>query len=128
MKNLPIDPNLMPLINGVKPYLGTSARNYADMFSSTLKLLSSNSGREVITTMGRILAPNVKGTVSTETNKGLSALLMGPGPSIAFSLFLILVLLIFATGGLGWADLMDAADDEVNTPDNQAEPGDAIDV
>lgn len=96
MSNLPIDPNLLPLLDGIRPYLGTKARNYSDMLSSMVKLLTSNSGREVITTMSRMLtpAPNV-------TAEAVQAAPI-PGPNMAFSLFLILVLLLFASGGMGW--------------------------
>lgn len=125
MSNLPIDPNIMPLINGVKPYLGLKAQNYADMFASVIKLLTSNSGQEVITTMGRILAPDTADSVSIETNKGLGALMVGP--NIAFSLFLILILLIFATGGLGWMGGFDAAD-EVSTDNPGSDPAGATEV
>lgn len=95
MTNLPIDPNLLPLLDGVRPYLGAKAQGYTDMFKSMVKLLTSNSGREVITTMSRMLNPG-----QTVTAEGV---LQGPvtGMNFAFALFLILILLLFASGGFG---------------------------
>ncbi len=123
MNSLPIDPNLMPLINGVKPYLGSKAKDYADMFTGMMKLLSSNSGREVITTMSRIMLPADIKTAAGSTTQAISPQMYSP--NIAFSLFLVLVLLIFATGGMNWAGLIA---EEANKTDACNQPDATIEI
>ena len=108
MNNLPVDPNLMPLIASVKPYLGPKAKSYADIFTGVMKLLTSSSGKEVITTMSKLMLPQNVSANSAAVGMGNQMF----GANIAFSLFLILVLLIFATGGMGWGMAADAENSE----------------
>jgi hypothetical protein len=113
MNNLPIDPNLLPLLDGVRPYLGSNAQNYADLFASMIKLLTSNSGQEVIATMGRMVKESTSNTTAADTakNMGVQAI----GPNIAFSLFLILILLLFSIGSFGWPAISMEEAGDVNT-------------
>jgi len=124
MSNLPIDPNLLPLVNGVRPYLGNKARNFADMYTGMIKLLTGNSGKEVLTTMSRILAP--RNAQALAEAKGAQAQMYTP--NIAFTLFLILILLILATGGMGLMELAEENAGDVDICGKPAVPDDAIEV
>lgn len=113
MNNLPLDPHLIPLLNGVKPYLGAKSRNLADMFTGVVDLLTSNSGKEVISTMSQLLVPKTVSAVHRNPVQSIAPQMFVP----AFSLFLILILLIFATGAMGWTGLTAEEISDVNTCD-----------
>lgn len=113
MNNLPIDPNLLPLLDGVRPYLGLKAQNYADLFASMIKLLTSSSGQEVIATMSRMVAEGTSKTAAAGTAKNMGTQVFAP--NIAFSLFLILILLLFSIGSFGWPAISAVEAGDVNT-------------
>ena len=90
----PINPNVAPLIHGVKPYLGSSGQVLADGALSLIQLLTSQHGKDAIQTMSKVLSTPGKPdkVISIPTATGSIGISLG----LAFALFLILILLILS--------------------------------
>jgi hypothetical protein len=94
MSNISAEPNLIPLLHGLKPYLRQNGQVFADGILSLLQLLSSSHGQEAVVNISKVFSTSGKGDkmISLNTSKGLVAL----STSTVFSLFLILILLLLS--------------------------------
>ena len=88
------DPEILPLIHGLKPYLGVKGQVLSDSISSVLQLLSSQHGQQAVQTLNQVMSTWGQdgkmisfGTPLGEFSFSLNAV---------FILFLILVLLLLA--------------------------------
>gem|GEM_PF-5129637 len=94
MSHQPFNSNLVPLIQGIRPYLKAEYISVADGILSIMNLISSQQGQEAARAMSRMLHFDEKNnrTLLIETAAGPMTLNL---PS-AFTLFLILILLILS--------------------------------
>lgn len=94
MSNVPINPNVVPLLQGVKPYLGLNGQVVTDGVLSLIQLLTSQPGKEAVYTMSKVFSAPGGGdsavTVNTVTGPVTFSL------NLAFTLFLILILLLLS--------------------------------
>lgn len=115
MSQIPINPNVVPLLQGFKPYLGTKGQVITDGVLSLISLVTSPTGEEAIRTMSRALTA-IGGEEKTFTVRTTE----GPVPlslNLAFVLFLILILLILSGNLLAFSTISDAeTDDPLQTP------------
>ncbi len=90
----PINTNVIPLLQGLKPYLGTKGKIVSEGLSSLVNLLASEHGQEAVKTMSKALTVTGKGdkVFTVNTPGGPVSFSLG----IAFTLFLILILLILS--------------------------------
>ena len=94
MSYVPIDPNIVPLLQGFRPYLGEKGQVVTDGLVSLFDVVTSNSGQEAVKTMSRALA-SIGGegkTITLKTATGNLTLSL----NLVFVLFLILILLILS--------------------------------
>lgn len=94
MNNLLVQPELVPLLQALKPYLGSKGQTVSDGVSNILKLVTSEPGREALNTLDNVLSTwGVDGKpISFNTPLGQVQFSMGS----VFVLFLILVLILLA--------------------------------
>ncbi len=86
-------PNIVPLIQGVKPYLNTHLQTTADGVLSLINLLSSPPGQETVKAVSKLFSLPSKNTgITVYSVNGPVTLNI----NYAFVLFLILILLIFS--------------------------------
>ncbi|HWI54964.1 MAG TPA: hypothetical protein VNT57_04690 [Desulfobacteria bacterium] len=90
----PINTNVVPLLHGLKPYLGTKGQLVTEGLTSLVNLLSSEHGQEAIRTMSRTLTATGKGDKVFTVNTPGGPVTFSLG--IEFTLFLILILLILS--------------------------------
>lgn len=90
----PINPNVVPLLQGLKPYLGIRGQSLADGVASVVNLLGSQHGQEALHTMSKMFSTTGDGDkiVTIDTAAGPITLSL----NLAFVLFLILILLILS--------------------------------
>lgn len=90
----PIDPNIIPLLQGLKPYLGTRGQALAEGASSLVNLLTSHHGQEAVRSVSNIFMVKGKGdkVVTVDTAGGPVSLSL----SMAAVLFLIFILIILS--------------------------------
>ncbi|MHB9094415.1 MAG: hypothetical protein ACYC21_07055 [Eubacteriales bacterium] len=107
MDNFLVKPELIPLLNGLKPYLGSKGQTLADSIMSVVQLLTSQAGQEAFENVAKMLPSfGIKGvTVPNETNldqtdnlsvEGMAMQGGGFGAfggNFAFVLLLVLILL-----------------------------------
>lgn len=109
MSHIPVNPHIIPLLQGLKPYLANNGQVVTDGILSVLQLLSSDHGKEAVATMGKVFTPSGSDgkavTINTVTGPVTFSL------NLVFVLFLILILLIlsgnllaFSPGFLGGND------------------------
>lgn len=94
MEFQPIDPNIVPLIQGLKPYLGSRGQVLAEGATSLVNLLASHHGKEAIRSVSNIFTAGGKGDkiVTVDTAAGPVSLSL----SMAAVMFLIFILLILS--------------------------------
>lgn len=90
----PINPNVVPLLQGLSPYLGKKGQIVSEGISSFVNLLSSNYGQETVRTMSKVFSVTGKGDKVFTVNTPSGPVTFSLG--IAFALFLILILLILS--------------------------------
>ncbi len=94
MSYVPIDPNIVPLLQGFRPYLGAKGQAVTDGLLSLLEVVTSNPGQEAVKTMSHALT-SIRGeekTITLNTAAGTVTLSL----NLVFVLFLILILLILS--------------------------------
>lgn len=94
MSDLPINQNVVPLLHGLKPYMGSGGQVLADGVISVIKLLASNHGQEAIGAMSRVFTAPGKGTKTITVNTGAGPVTFSL--NMVFVLFLILILLLLS--------------------------------
>ncbi len=95
MYRLSIDPNIVSLLQGLKPFLSQRSQVVTDGVLSVIQLLTSQYGQEAIHTVSKLFTPPAgKDNVSAAQETGTVPVIF---PSnLAFTLFLILILLILS--------------------------------
>ncbi|KNZ70675.1 hypothetical protein Tfer_0353 [Thermincola ferriacetica] len=89
MSSSPLNPNLVPFLQGLKPFLGPKGQNLTDITLNLLKILSSQTTQETVQMLNEAV------------NKNSSAAQGVASPvDYAFTLFLILILLILSSNVL----------------------------
>lgn len=94
MSHIPVNPNIIPLLQGLKPYLAHNGQVVTDGILSLLQLLSSEHGKEAVATMGKVFTPSGSDGKAVTINT-----VAGPvtfSLNLVFVLFLILILLILS--------------------------------
>ncbi len=86
MMPVTVDPNVIPLLQGVKPYLGSKGQNLADSVLSFLRLISSQAGQETL----KVFSTSMNPEIGTQADGAWSL-------NYAFTLFLILLLLVLSS-------------------------------
>lgn len=94
MDYIPVNPNVVPLLHGLKPYLAKDGQVVTEGILSVLQLLASQQGKDAVATMSKIF------TESGSSGKAITVNTVN-GPvtfslNLAFVLFLILILLILS--------------------------------
>lgn len=120
MGNSLVNPNVIPLLQGLKPYLGNNGQVLTDGVLSLVQLMTSQHGQEAIHTMSKVIAgPNKSDKIMTVNTVGGSVTV---SLNLAFTLFLILILLILS-GNLLALDFTGGCVDPVETgQEEHAEP------
>ncbi|PKM80332.1 MAG: hypothetical protein CVU89_14035 [Firmicutes bacterium HGW-Firmicutes-14] len=115
MSNLPIDPNLIPLLRGVHPYLGSKGKVVTDSILSLVDVVTSPHGQNAAETISRAFTTYGVNDrmITVNTRKGPVTLSLNN----AFTLFLILILLILSGNLLAFSESMYSA-----SPDSAEEP------
>ncbi len=100
----PFNPHVVPLLQGVKPYLGTQGQSFTDGILSLINLLASQPGQQAIEAVSKLfLLPGRPGKeITVHTASGPITLNL----SSAFTLFLILILLILSTNTLSFGPVV----------------------
>lgn len=90
----PIDSNIIPLLQGLKPYLGNRGKVLAEGVSSLVNLLTSHHGQEAVRSVCNIFTANGQRDkiVTVDTAAGPVSLSL----SMAAVLFLIFILIILS--------------------------------
>ena len=94
MSYVPINPDIVPLLQGFRPYLGVKGQVVTDGLLSLIEVVTSNPGQEAVKTMSKALV-----TVGGEDKTITVNTAVGPLPlslNLVFTLFLILILLILS--------------------------------
>lgn len=94
MNHIPVNPNIVPLLQGLKPYLATDGQVVTDGILSLLQLISSEQGKDAVTTMSKVFTPSGSDGKAVTINT-----VAGPvtfSLNLVFVLFLILILLILS--------------------------------
>lgn len=111
MDHIPVNPNVVPLLQGIKPFLAEEGKVVTEGILSVLHLLTSEHGKDAVATMSKIF------TESGSSGKAITVNTVN-GPvtfslNLVFVLFLILILLILSgnllalsPGLFGGADLV----------------------
>lgn len=94
MSQISVDPNLVPLLQGLKPYLSVKSQALADGISSFLQLLTSQHGKEAVSTMSKVFSTPGGSSKSVTINTVAGPVTFSFG--LAFALFLILILLVLS--------------------------------
>ncbi len=115
MSYVPIDPNIVPLLQGFRPYLGEKGQVVTDGLVSLFDVVTSNSGQEAVKTMSRAFASfgGEGKTITLKTATGNLTLSL----NLVFVLFLILILLILSGNLLA---LSHDVDDNAESPEEYA--------
>lgn len=94
MNNVPFNPHIVPLLQGIRPYLGANGQVVSDGILSIIQLLASNPGQEAVRTMSRVFTPPGADdkTITVNTVGGPVTLSL----NLVFVLFLILILLVLS--------------------------------
>lgn len=129
MGNNLVSPNVVPLLQGLKPYLGNSGQTLAESVVSLLQLLTSPQGQEAVHTMSKVIGGSGKSD-KTFTINTVGGGTTGFSLNLAFTLFLILILLILSgnllaldfTGTLDPIDPVDSGAGDTATPDENVAP------
>ncbi len=105
MSFVPFSPHLVPLLQGIKPYLGIKGQNFTDGMLSLINLLASQPGQQAIEAVSKMfLLPSKHGKgITVHTVSGPITLNL----SSAFVLFLILILLILSGNLLSLGPVVD---------------------
>ncbi|MFA5882190.1 MAG: hypothetical protein WC834_08335 [Eubacteriales bacterium] len=95
MSYVPIDPKIVPLLQGLKPYLGSKGQVVSEGILGLIQVLTSQHGQEAIKSMSKIYSvPGSSGermiTVNTAAGPVTFSL------NLVFVLFLILILLLLS--------------------------------
>lgn len=94
MNNLPINPNVVPLLQGLRPYMKSGPKLVTDGVLHLVQMLSSSHGQEAVKAISNALTAPGKDhkiiTVNTVAGPVTFSL------NMAFVLFLILILLILS--------------------------------
>lgn len=113
----PIHPSVGPLLQGIKPYLGSSGQNLAEGVLSLINLMASHHGKHAVQSMSQVLSGSGKSgrVITIPTGSGEISFSLHS----AFVLFLILILLILS------GNLLAISGSEAETTDdpNNSNPG-----
>lgn len=94
MSHIPVNPHIVPLLQGVKPYLAKDGQVVTEGILSLLQLISSEHGKEAVATMSKVFTPSGSDEKAITINT-----VAGPvtfSLNLVFVLFLILILLILS--------------------------------
>lgn len=100
MNNGLLSPDLLPLLKGLKPFLPHRGKQIADGVQSLVEMLTSGIGQSTLRTINDLAGSKSGANKSVTVNLGGVPITLNLGS--AFTLFLILILLILATnlGGM----------------------------
>ncbi len=94
MSYIPIDSNIVPLLQGLKPYLGSKSQVITEGILSLIQVMTSHHGQEAVKSMSKLYS--VSGLndrmITVNTVAGPVALSV----NMVFLLFLILILLLLS--------------------------------
>lgn len=94
MSYVPIDPKIVPLLQGLKPYLGSKGQVVSEGILGLIQVLTSQHGQEAVKSMSKIYSVPGSGermiTVNTAAGPVTFSL------NLVFVLFLILILLLLS--------------------------------
>lgn len=98
MSTVPINPNVVPLLQGLKPYIGSNAQAISDSVINMVKLLTSHHGQEAVQSVTKVLTTPGKDEriFTVDTFAGPISFNLG----MVFALFLILILLVLSASFL----------------------------
>jgi len=94
MSYVPFNENIVPLLNGLKPYLSSKSKIVTDGILSLINVLGSHPGQEAIKAVSQVFTTSGKNdrVITVNTVSGPVTFSLG----LAFTLFLILILLILS--------------------------------
>ncbi len=95
MNRLSVDPNVVPLLQGLKPFLSSRSQVITDGILSVVQLLTSQHGQEAIQAVSKIFAAADKRDKKPTVQETGDGHVISP-VNMAFTLFLILILLILS--------------------------------
>lgn len=103
MNYLPVSPNVVPLLQGLKPYLGSKGHVLVEGVTSVFNLLGSSPGQEAVGAMSKVFTTVTKSdkAITVNTSAGPVTLSL----NLAFTLFLILILLLLSGNLLAFGAL-----------------------
>lgn len=98
MSSIPINPNVVPLLQGLKPYLGANAQVVSDGVINLVKVLNSPHGQEAVQSLSKVITAPGRGerVFTVDTFAGPISFNLG----MVFALFLILILLVLSASFL----------------------------
>jgi len=119
MSYVPINPDVVPLLNGLKPYLNQKGQVVTEGVLSIIQLLTSNPGQETVKTLSKVFrtAGQDDRVITVNTAAGPVAVSI----SIAFTLFLILILLILSGSILAFNPIFSSEQTEEHSDGDEAE-------
>lgn len=116
MSFVPVNPNVIPLLQGLKPYLASNGQFVTDGILSLIQLLTSDHGKAAVSAVSKVFTTSGNGgkvvTVNTVAGPVTFSL------NLVFVLFLILILLILSGNLLALSPGMFGNDNVGAVPDN----------
>ena len=98
MSTVPINPNVVPLLQGLKPYIGSNAQVISDSVINLVNLLTSHHGQEAVQSVTKVFTTSGKDerVFTVDTFAGPISFNLG----MVFAMFLILILLVLSASFL----------------------------